>query len=168
MSANLTPKSAFLLIDVQRAWAAQSPVTLLNILSALPNLRKHMPIVHIYWGLGPRQPAQLSQRSLALRVALQRLTFPPYTPLIKPEPGDWCTRKSKENAFSNPRLAPFLRQMGVERVLVGGFLASDCVQATLFGALNNGFQTKFVSHLSSDGHHKVHMKPLTFPQIGTL
>jgi hypothetical protein len=54
MSANNTrPKSAFVLVDAQRAYAGTSPVTVLNLLATLPAIREQMPIIHVFMGFGP-------------------------------------------------------------------------------------------------------------------
>jgi nicotinamidase-related amidase len=67
--------------------------------------------------------------------------------------------KSRNNAFSNKNLAPFLRARGVEQVIVGGFYTGACVLATLEGAFKSGFKTKHPGHLSSDGDLSLRLSP---------
>lgn len=151
------PKSAFLLVDAQRVYAGTSPVTVLNLLSTLPAIRSQMPVIHIFMSFGPRQVTSWPPPLLKPRLTAQGIIYPGYLPLISPQAGDWCMRKSRNDAFSNKNLAPFLRQHGVEQVVVGGFYTCACVLATLEGAFKSGFRTKHLGHLSSDGNERIRL-----------
>lgn len=53
--------------------------------------------------------------------------------------------KTEGNAFSNPKLAPFLRSQDVHSVIITGVFADACVTRTAVGALNEGFRPVIVS-----------------------
>lgn len=53
--------------------------------------------------------------------------------------------KTEGDAFSNPKLAPFLRSQGVRTVVITGVFADACVTRTAVGAMNQGFRPVVVS-----------------------
>lgn len=53
--------------------------------------------------------------------------------------------KTEGDAFSNPKLAPFLRAQGVRTVVITGVFADACVTRTAVGAMNQGFRPVVVS-----------------------
>lgn len=53
--------------------------------------------------------------------------------------------KSKASAFTNPDLYPFLKEQGVDRVLICGIDEGGCVSATAWEANKFGFKVEVVS-----------------------
>jgi nicotinamidase-related amidase len=56
-------------------------------------------------------------------------------------PGDGLVEKLAHNAFWATPLHNMLQQAGVDFVVISGFAAENCVLATYFGALENGYKT---------------------------
>jgi nicotinamidase-related amidase len=66
-----------------------------------------------------------------------QLVFPPQ---IAPAPGDYYVRKHTYSGFFETRLDGLLRSLGVRWLVVAGFVADVCVQATLADAVFRGYQ----------------------------
>ncbi|HRA48475.1 MAG TPA: isochorismatase family protein [Thermomicrobiales bacterium] len=64
---------------------------------------------------------------------------------IAPEPGDPVFQKTVGDSFSNPELAPLLRNGGVVNVAVCGMQSDMCVQASTRGAIANGFNVTLIT-----------------------
>ncbi|MGZ5933869.1 MAG: cysteine hydrolase family protein [Rhizomicrobium sp.] len=60
--------------------------------------------------------------------------------------------KTEGDAFSNPKLAPFLRAQGVRTVVITGVFADACVTRTAVGAMNQGFRPVVVSDGVASGN----------------
>jgi nicotinamidase-related amidase len=69
--------------------------------------------------------------------------------------------KSVGNAFSRPELAAWLRERGVEDLILAGAQTDQCVKATLDGALGCGFRVT----LAADAHGTWPWDGETAPQI---
>jgi nicotinamidase-related amidase len=82
---------------------------------------------------------------------------------IAPLAGETALQKTVGDSFSNPELAPTLRELGVTNVAVCGMQSDMCVQATTRGAIANGFNVT----LASDAHATYDTDEMTAPQIIT-
>lgn len=62
-----------------------------------------------------------------------------FLPDLAPEAGEWVIDKASAGAFSGTRLEAELRARGIETLLLTGFTANECVDATAKQAADLGF-----------------------------
>ncbi len=143
-------RSAFMAVDVQNIWARQNPATLFRLNSAIDSLRKRMPIIWVFMLDGPRRPRQWPALNWESRALVD--TRHSSAPTLRPKNGDWVTLKDEADAFGNLQLGPFLKQQGIDHLIVGGFLSQQCVLQTMTGArYYEHLRVTFAADLSADG-----------------
>ncbi len=75
---------------------------------------------------------------------------------LKPINGDFILQKNTSGTFTSTRLEYFLKNMGVETVLVTGVLTNFCVYATAREASDHGFGTFIVEDCCSSWSPEFH------------
>ncbi len=65
--------------------------------------------------------------------------------MISPAAGEIIVDKTKSSAFSATNLADLLRNAGVERLILVGFTANECIDATARQSSEDGFETIVIS-----------------------
>jgi biuret amidohydrolase len=75
---------------------------------------------------------------------------------LKPEYGDLVLQKNTSGTFISTRLDSFLRNMGIETVLVSGILTNFCVHSTAREAVDYGFQTVIVDDCCAAWSEELH------------
>ena len=75
---------------------------------------------------------------------------------LKPIYGDLILQKNTSGAFISTRLDSFLRNMGVETVLVSGVVTNFCVHSTAREAVDYGFQTIIVEDCCAAWSEEIH------------
>ena len=133
-----TPARALVVIDAQQEYFAplgkvvlpEGPAAVARIAHALAWARgAGVPIVHI---------VHESRRPDAV-------TFAPGSPTLAihpqaaPGPGEPVMTKHLPGSFTGTRLDAFLRERGIERLLVAGFMTQMCVDTTARQAAHLGF-----------------------------
>lgn len=68
-----------------------------------------------------------------------------FMPNFEPMPGDVVVEKTKPSGFSGSRLSDELNQRNIETVVIGGFTAHECIDATARQAGDLGFSPIVVS-----------------------
>jgi nicotinamidase-related amidase len=126
-------KAALLVVDLQRIFldhqkdALRVPDTCSAINEASRLFRANQqPVVHI--------------RDIQRRTADNHEIFG-FVSDIDVAPEDVLVEKWAHNAFWDSALHGMLQQAGVGLVVISGFAAENCVLATYFGALENGYKT---------------------------
>ena len=79
-----------------------------------------------------------------------------FPPELQPDAGDQVLGKFYPSAFFGTALAPMLRTMAVDTVLIGGYSTSGCVRATALDALCHGFTPYVVSDCCADRDARPH------------
>lgn len=140
------PGEALLLIDCQRLFAdPESPAALPGAgracraaardLSAAR--REGRPVVHVRFLTRPRSPMARRWRPLLAESPWAG----PWPPLAE-RPGEPVVVKEGYSAFRGTSLARRLRNRGVRRVLLAGFMTDLCVQASAADAFEEGFAVR--------------------------
>ncbi|MBI2235180.1 MAG: isochorismatase family protein [Micavibrio aeruginosavorus] len=148
-------KQAFIAVDVQNGWADDNPATTEAIGAAVIGLRREMPVIWVYMGWLPTQEP-FQARELHLKREFNAVTAPEKQsrwnqPALLMEPEDWIITKPRLSLFSNPFSEPFLRQLRVNEIFMGGFKTADCVYASARDACrHHGFKTTVLSGLTAD------------------
>jgi len=75
---------------------------------------------------------------------------------LKPEDGDLVLQKNTSGTFISTRLDNFLRNMGIETVLVTGVVTNFCVYATAREAADYGFQVVIVEDCCAAWSSEIH------------
>jgi nicotinamidase-related amidase len=75
---------------------------------------------------------------------------------LKPEEEDFVLQKNTSGAFISTRLDSFLRNMGIETVLVSGVVTNFCVHSTAREAVDYGFQTVIVEDCCAAWSEEIH------------
>jgi nicotinamidase-related amidase len=87
---------------------------------------------------------------------------------IAPHDGDTVIWKAQGNAFAHTELDGVLSRMGAHRVLITGLATHACVNATVFGALDLGYETWVLAdaHSGSGGPGVAAYYNSSWPAIG--
>jgi nicotinamidase-related amidase len=136
------PKRALLVIDVQNEYfTGRLPVsypagTLSNVLSAMDAARSHdVPVVAI-------QHAAPQPDSSVFRKGSKEWELHPE---IATRPHDALIHKSLPGSFTGTQLETWLREHGVETVVISGYMTQMCCDTTARQALHLGFGVEFLS-----------------------
>jgi nicotinamidase-related amidase len=82
-------------------------------------------------------------------------------PAVTPAPGEPVIQKHLPGAFTNTSLEADLRKLGVEQVIVSGFMTQMCCDTTTREAAHRGFRVLFLADATA-------AKDLTAPDGGTI
>lgn len=128
----LSDNALLVIINAQRAMVAPQrgafshPDAIPNMQRLLAHWRQtHRPTVHI--------------RHLFQDKALSAFLDP-----LEPRIGEWVLEKSAASAFIGTRFAAELESRGIDIVILVGFTANECVDATAKQAVDLGFKTYVV------------------------
>jgi nicotinamidase-related amidase len=129
---------ALVVIDVQQEYFAplgrivlpDAPAALRRIARALDWARgERVPIVHIVHESRKANATTFAPGSPALEIH----------PEARPKAGEPVMRKHLPGAFTGTALEGFLRERGVDRVVIAGFMTQMCVDTTARQAAHLGF-----------------------------
>ncbi|MFW9821554.1 MAG: cysteine hydrolase family protein [Candidatus Thorarchaeota archaeon] len=144
-----------------------------------PNLRKLIDFCHdvgitvIYTKFSSFRPdgSDFSKNIQAInelaKIQLGEVGFPyifhPSSDIIdklKPEDSDFVIQKNTSGTFISTRLDSFLRNMGIETVLVSGVVTNFCVHSTAREASDYGFQSIIVDDCCAAWSTEIHKATL--------
>lgn len=80
---------------------------------------------------------------------------------LKPKDQDFVLQKNTSGTFISTRLDSFLKNMGVETVLVSGVVTNFCVHSTAREACDYGFQVVIVDDCCAAWSPEIHQATLT-------
>lgn len=132
-------RTALLIIDAQQEYFApvgkmvlpDGPKAVTNIARNLAWARaKGVPVVHITHESRRPNAATFVPGSPALEVH----------PAVAPKPGETVIRKHMPGAFTGTPLEEYLRTLGIEQVIVSGFMTQMCCDTTTREAAHRGFK----------------------------
>ena len=136
------PKRALLVIDVQNEYfSGKLPVSypagsLANVLSAIDSARSHgVPVVAI-------QHAAPQPDSAVFRKGSKEWELHPE---IAARQHDVLIPKSLPGSFTGTQLEPWLREHGIETVVISGYMTQMCCDTTARQAMHRGFHVEFLS-----------------------
>ncbi len=136
------PKRALLVIDVQNEYfTGKLPVSypagsLVNVLSAIDAARAHgVPVVAI-------QHAAPQPDSAVFRKGSEEWELHPE---IAARPHDVLIQKSLPGSFTGTTLEAWLRERGVDTVVIAGYMTQMCCDTTARQAMHLGFNVEFLS-----------------------
>jgi nicotinamidase-related amidase len=121
---------ALMIIDAQSPWDTGNRKTVQAIQAALPAFRERMPVIWVFKtdDGDDFQPTQLKGRSLPDLFSEKGRQY--LMPSLHPRSTDFVTAKKEMDAFTNPRLKPFLKRMGIDHIYLAGFKTGMCVYKT--------------------------------------
>lgn len=135
-------KRALLVIDVQNEYfTGKLPVSypaesLSNVLSAMDAARSHdVPVVAIQHSAPQPDSAVFRKESKEWELH----------PEIAARPHDVLIHKSLPGSFTGTPLEAWLRERGVETVVISGYMTQMCCDTTARQALHLGFNVEFLS-----------------------
>ena len=137
-------KTALLIIDAQQEYFAplgkivlpDGPKAIARIAQALDwARRRHVPVFHVVHESRKPNATTFVPGSPALAIH----------PAVAPEPGEPVIRKHLPGSFTNTALEAELRQRGVERVVVSGFMTQMCCDTTTREAAHRGFKVTLLA-----------------------
>lgn len=136
------PKRALLVIDVQNEYfTGRLPIThpagsLANVLSAMDAARAHeVPVVAIQHA-SPQPDASVFRRGCS-EWELH--------PEVAARPHDVLIHKSLPGSFTGTELETWLRERGVQTVVIAGYMTQMCCDTTARQAMHLGFEVEFLS-----------------------
>jgi len=136
------PKRALLVIDVQNEYfTGKLPVTypsgsLTNLLSAMDAAHEHeMPVVAI-------QHASPQPDAPVFRKGGKEWELHPE---VAARPHDVLIHKALPGSFTGTELETWLRERGVETVVIAGYMTQMCCDTTARQAVHLGFGVEFLS-----------------------
>lgn len=137
------------------AWEALGPLG--EVLAAA---REHgVPVVHTTGDA--RRGARLGATTLRARVdGEDEAAGYAFQPPLEPLDGEPVVRKSRASAFFGTPLSTWLRQLGVDTLVVAGETTSGCVRASVVDAYSHGLRVVVVEEATFDRSpmsHKVNL-----------
>lgn len=138
------PTMALVVIDAQQEYFAptgkvvlpEGPAAVEQIARALEWARRAgVPVVHVVHESRRADAASFAPGSPALAIH----------PRAAPAPDEPVMRKHLPGSFTGTGLEAFLRDRGIERLLVTGFMTQMCVDTTARQAAHLGFQVTVVA-----------------------
>ena len=132
-------KTALLVIDAQQEYFApggkmvlpDGPRAVRRIADALAWARTHaVPVVHIIHESRRPNASTFAPGSPALEIH----------PAVRPEPGERVIQKHLPGSFTGTPLEAHLRGLGIEQVIVSGFMTQMCCDTTTREAAHRGFK----------------------------
>ncbi|MFB3915432.1 MAG: cysteine hydrolase family protein [Terriglobales bacterium] len=139
---NNSKKRALLVIDVQNEYfTGKLPITypagsLPNVLRAMDAARAHaVPVVAI-------QHASPQPDATAFRRGSKEWELHPE---IAPRPRDVLIHKSLPGSFTGTELESWLRQRGIDTVVIAGYMTQMCCDTTARQAAHLGFGVEFLA-----------------------
>lgn len=145
MSANVQ-KRALILIDVQNEYVMGKlpieypplKVSLPNIGSAIAHAKEYgIPIV-IVKQIAPETSLIFASGSLGAELH----------PTVNSDDADLVVQKSLPSAFAETGLGVWLKNRGVETLVVAGFMTQNCVESTIRQAAHEGWQVEYLHDAS--------------------
>lgn len=167
-------KTALIVIDVQQEYFAPTgkvvlpggPAAAKKIAEALAWARQQkLPVIHVvHESRKPNAPI-FAPGSPALAIH----------PAAQPAPGEPVVQKHLPGSFTGTKLEEILRQQGIERLVIAGFMTQMCVDTTTRQAAHLGFQVTVLSDataamavkgpdgeaIPADQVHKTHLGSLS-------
>jgi len=167
-------KTALIVIDAQQEYFAPTgkvvlpggPAAAKKIAEALAWARERkVPVVHVvHESRKPNAPI-FAPGSAALEIH----------PAARPAPGEPVVQKHLPGSFTGTKLEEILRQQGIERLVIAGFMTQMCVDTTTRQAAHLGFQVTVLSDataamavkaldgetIPADQVHKTHLGSLS-------
>lgn len=137
-------KTALLIIDAQQEYFAPAgkmvlpdgPKAVKRIARTLEWARtKGVPVVHIVHESRRPNAATFVPGSPALEIH----------PDVAPKPGESIVKKHMPGAFTRTQLEEHLKKLGVEQVIVSGFMTQMCCDTTTREAAHRGFKVILLS-----------------------
>lgn len=141
--------SAFIIIDVQKTWAAHNPLTARRIHEAARSLRETMPVVWVYMNKHAEACPVTMARNGTLHERFNNLSNS-YKPVFRPAPQDFVMNKTEADGFIGTGLERFLNGHNLRTLYFSGFLSSQCVFSTAASGAELGFDSHIVTDLTSD------------------
>ncbi len=141
--------SALVIIDVQKTWSDQNPLTAKRIYAAARSLRETMPVIWVYMNRHAEFSPVTQARSGTLHEMFNTLSNG-YKPTFRPSPQDFVMVKTEANGFAGTGLERFLNGRNLKNLYFAGFLSSQCVFSTAANGAELGFDSHIVPDLTSD------------------
>lgn len=163
-------KVALVIVDVVMAYldpasnlyAAAEPALAANerLLKAARAARAPVIFTNVRYQVDGADGGYFFRKVPALKAFLGGSTMGAFPPSLQPAENDIVVTKQYASAFFGTSLAPTLRSMGVDTVLITGFSTSGCVRATAVDALQHGFIPFVARDACADRHSAPHQASL--------
>src|SRR5690606_2216208 len=95
--------------------------------------KHNVPVIHIQHDAGPGSPYDITDRSGG------------FIEEVAPQDGEQVIIKNFPNAFLQTTLDETLRRLGVEHIVLAGFMTHMCINSTAHGGFNHGYQPTVVA-----------------------
>lgn len=132
--------SALIMVDCQNTYR-QGLMQLVNVEPAIKEAQKllqlardlRIPIIHIQHDAGVGTPYDVTAEIGAI------------SPEVSPKNGEAVVVKNYPNSFVATPLEAQLKALGIENVVIAGFMTHMCINSTARGAFNLGFKPTVVA-----------------------
>ncbi len=85
--------------------------------------------------------------------------------IVKPLPNEKIIIKQEVSSFVGTNLKEYLNSKGIKNLIVVGMMIHNCVNATVYSAVDEGFSTIVVEEAVNSIDQKLHDKVVPAPQI---
>lgn len=121
-----------------------------------------LPIAHsrIVYPEDARFQTVFARKAPRLRLLTESNPASHFIPSLQPLPGECVITKTEPSAFFQTPLAAWLKEWGVDSLLVAGCTTSGCVRASVVDAKSFGFDTTVISDCVGDrapGPHEANL-----------
>lgn len=157
---------ALVIIDVVMAYIDPASHLYLGPDNALPQMArladacraKGVPVIftNISYAPGGHEGGLFYKKVPALRAFNEGSPLGAFPPELTPQQGDHVVSKFYPSIFFGTALAPMLRTMGADTLMLAGYSTSGCVRASALDTLCNGFAPFVVSDCCADRDARPH------------
>jgi maleamate amidohydrolase len=159
-------KPALLVIDVVQAYLdPASPLyagveaardSNIRLVAAAREARVPVVFTNVVYSAGGADGGVFYRKVPALACFLGETAFGAFPPGLTPAADELVISKQYPSAFFGTSLAPTLRAMGIDTVVMGGFSTSGCVRASALDTLQHGFIPYVVREACGDRDTRPH------------
>lgn len=176
-ATQLDPKTALVLIDLQRGLAMIPTITpIADVVANAARLADAfraagLPVVLVTVSFSPDGADRLNTRAeIPFRAMSTDPSFAALIPDLGPKPGDILITKRQWSAFYGTELDLQLRRRGVTGIVMAGVATSIGVDSTARSAHERGYNLSFASDAMTDLDPAAHEHALKkiFPRIGEV
>ncbi|PKG54226.1 N-carbamoylsarcosine amidohydrolase [Halomonas sp. MES3-P3E] len=161
-------KSALVVVDFMQGYTTpEAPLYAPGVVEAIPHAaevldrarRAGLPIIHTNIRYQPERfldGGVWLKKAPVMKAMVEGNPHAAFCPEVAPRPEELVISKQYPSSFFGTSLAPTLRALGVDTVVLMGCSTSGCIRATAVDGLQHGFRVMVIRECVGDRHPDPH------------